>query len=215
MAWNSPAPLARVLEVIQRLQDAPLARVLDVGCGTGELLAALAARGAQAVGIELDEGLARAARLVAPGARIEARDAGAAPLPDGFDLVACLGASHAFGAGPGALTSAAVALAAAAKPGGYVLVGEGFQRQPLPAEYAAFLGEPNGIERTHAENVLELERHGLDVVHAITASEAEWDEFEWDFYRRRGQRVWRDAWLRSGRATMGFGVYLARRSPQP
>lgn len=112
-------------------------------------------------------------------------------------------------------------------PGGYVLIGEGFHASPVPAEYAAFLGTPSGLERSHLENMLAAEAAGFDCVHAITASPAEWDAFEWGFHRRRmvsaaqlsgdektGKeadiRRWRDGYLRWGREVMGFGLYLLR-----
>jgi ubiquinone/menaquinone biosynthesis C-methylase UbiE len=72
----------------------PRARVLEVGCGTGVLTAALAAAlpTAQITGIDLDERLLAAARERCPEARIrfERQDAAALPYTTrSFDLAIC------------------------------------------------------------------------------------------------------------------------------
>ncbi len=72
----------------------PRPRVLEVGCGTGVLTAALAAAlpDAQITAIDLDERLLAAARKRCPDARIrfERRDAAALPYPTrSFDLAIC------------------------------------------------------------------------------------------------------------------------------
>lgn len=65
-------------------------RVLDVGCGTGRLLAdlAIARPGLAAAGLDLAPGMCRAARAAAPGAAVTAGDAEALPFRAGaFELV--------------------------------------------------------------------------------------------------------------------------------
>ena len=83
---------ARVLALAG--EAAPRARaVLDVGCGTGRLLADLTAPGRarpglRAAGLDLAPGMCAAARAAAPAAAIAAGDAEALPFRDGaFDLV--------------------------------------------------------------------------------------------------------------------------------
>jgi malonyl-CoA O-methyltransferase len=70
---------------------APAARrVLDVGAGTGALLAALAAArpGLAPAAVDLAPGMCAAARAALPGARVAAADAEALPFQDAsFDLV--------------------------------------------------------------------------------------------------------------------------------
>ena len=77
-------------------------RVLDLGCGTGSLALALAERGCEVMGIDIDEGLLavakeKAARAAAGTAerlrfrRLDIRDAGDSLDARGFDLVLCLG----------------------------------------------------------------------------------------------------------------------------
>jgi SAM-dependent methyltransferase len=60
--------------------------VLDVGCGHGDLCAAAAARGAAPVGVDLAEGMVRAAREAHPELEFHRADAESLPFADGrFD----------------------------------------------------------------------------------------------------------------------------------
>lgn len=65
--------------------------VLDVGCGTGGLSGAIAARGGRAVGVDISETMIDAARDLHPDARFEVADAEDADLralaASGFDKV--------------------------------------------------------------------------------------------------------------------------------
>ena len=78
--------------IIERSGPAAGQRVLDVGCGTGTLLAKCAAAGAQVVGVDIAEGMAAAARRRVPEATVIVADAQTTDLPDEvpgapFDLV--------------------------------------------------------------------------------------------------------------------------------
>jgi SAM-dependent methyltransferase len=69
---------------------APGARVLDVACGTGVVARAAAARGAQAIGADLNEQMLEVARGSAPEIRWIEADATALPLADdAVDVVLC------------------------------------------------------------------------------------------------------------------------------
>ncbi len=66
--------------------------ILDIGCGTGDLLEEAATRGLRGIGVDLSAGmLAKAAERV-PGAQLLRADAAALPLPD----ASCDGAVSAF-----------------------------------------------------------------------------------------------------------------------
>lgn len=210
MAWNNPFSLDRVLQTIDLAGLPADARVLDVGCGTGELLEALAPRGHVLTGLDVDEPSIRAARARVPEATLLVQEAEAYQPEERFDLVCCIGATHAFGQGELALENALPALARWVKEDGWLLVGEGLHMAPIPAAYEAFLGGRAGIARTHRENVVTFEQADWDVQHAITASIEEWDAFEWAHYRLKRNREWRDGYLRWGRGVIGFGLYLAR-----
>jgi malonyl-CoA O-methyltransferase len=93
-AYDQRAELQR--EVAERAEHLALEavaaprRALDVGCGTGTLLGALAARlpGLAAAGVDLAPGMARLARARVPAAALAAADAEALPFRAGaFDLV--------------------------------------------------------------------------------------------------------------------------------
>jgi SAM-dependent methyltransferase len=61
-------------------------RVLDVGCGLGDLAAAAAARGASATGADLADGMLKAARARHPALELVLADGEALPFDDGsFD----------------------------------------------------------------------------------------------------------------------------------
>jgi SAM-dependent methyltransferase len=66
-------------------------RVLDLGCGAGRFVAALAAAGADAVGVEVAEAALERARAVAPGTDLRLLEPdGSIPLEHGsVDLVWC------------------------------------------------------------------------------------------------------------------------------
>jgi SAM-dependent methyltransferase len=71
----------------------PGARVLDVGCGSGDLLAHLAQRGFSAAGIDPAPGMVALARDRVPAADIRSGDAEDLPWPaDLFDLVTAVNA---------------------------------------------------------------------------------------------------------------------------
>ena len=138
----------------------------------------------------------------------------------------CVGSTHAFAAGADAYPAALRGLSRLVRPGGRVLLGEGYWKRPPSPEYVAFIGDPVGIYRDHAENVSLAESFGLVPLYATTSTSDEWDDFEWRHRMRveslarehpddpdvaarlARSRAWRDAYLRWGRAEMGFGFYL-------
>jgi SAM-dependent methyltransferase len=90
--WHLQSRMALVLQTIDRFA-APRGRVLDVGCGTGFLLEALAHRGFSGIGIDLSpESVAHSRRRLAElGAddRLRAEVGSAYEPPEGpFDLIA-------------------------------------------------------------------------------------------------------------------------------
>jgi SAM-dependent methyltransferase len=73
------------------------ARLLDVSCGTGSLLAAAQERGVASVGIDLSDQAVKLARRIAPGAEVTVGAGETLPFDDGsFDFVSCLGSLEHF-----------------------------------------------------------------------------------------------------------------------
>jgi SAM-dependent methyltransferase len=236
MLLNNPIGPARVERLIKEMSFEARHRVLDVGCGTGELLLRIVeTQGVEGLGVDRDEGKiaeAQAAarrRLPAGTVQFRAEDAAKLDLRERrYDRAICLGSTHAFGLGQGAYEYALAGLMQLVVPGGLILVGEPYWKQPPTPEYLSLLGEPVGIYRDHLENVLFAEERGLVPLYAAVSSDDEWDDFEWAHRRRHEEsaaaapktaqaredllrsRRWRDGYLRWGRSTMGFGCYVFR-----
>ncbi|MEU9827316.1 class I SAM-dependent methyltransferase [Micromonospora chersina] len=110
----------------------PGARILDAGCGTGRVAAALADRGHTVVGVDADPVLIDAARADHPGPRFLVADLAELDLaaqgePEPFDAAVVAGNVMAFVA-PGTERAVLTRIAAHIRPDGPVVVGFGTDR---------------------------------------------------------------------------------------
>lgn len=169
--WFSGSEEAFNRRALDMLDPRPGERVLEVGCGTGHTIAALAARGCRAYGVDLSLGMARAARSRLRRKKLLAdtclglADAARLPYaPACFDLAFCAFTLELFDTPeisavlnemrrvlrPGGRVGV-VALSLPERPGGMVRVYEWFHRalpavvdcRPIPT---AWLLRQNGFQ---------------------------------------------------------------------
>ena len=96
---QSMRPAAAYPMFLDLLQARPGARLLDVSCGSGFLLAAARERGGglEAVGMDLSDQAVRIAKKVAPSALLAVGTGEQLPFQSGtFDYVSCLGSLEHF-----------------------------------------------------------------------------------------------------------------------
>ena len=109
-------------------------RILDAGCGTGRVAAALAARGHDAAGVDADGTLVAAGREQYPGLPLEHRDLLDLTADDGpFELVVAAGNVLVY-VDPGTEAAVLRALASVLAPGGTAVLGFATDRAYTVAE---------------------------------------------------------------------------------
>ncbi len=150
-------------------------RVLDVGCGTGQLTAEIARRGARVLGIDSSPDMVQQARGNYPDLQFEVADASQFRAPEPFDAVFSNAALH-WMTKPEAV---AAAIAAALKPGGRFVAelgGKGNVGRLSRAAVAVIEELTHAPVRGHfglwyfpsvAEYATVLESHGLEVRYAL------------------------------------------------
>ena len=229
--WN-PCGVSHLQRYVEQLRLRDGSGILDIGCGRGHLLNLILSQ-YNACGIGIDsspyaiaEAARSAAHLIAAGRltlverAFEANDYAAAS----FDLVVCIGSTHASGGYVGLLKTARRLLRA----GGMLLVGEGYWKRAPSADYLAFLHATADEHGNHQDNQTTGISEGFDLLACSECSQEEWDAYE-EHYARNVEghvranphdadaqamleriRAWREAYLRWGRDTLGFGLYLFR-----
>ena len=234
--WNSPVGPRTFAHAIGWLDLGPDDTLLDVGCGVGEHLAlALERWPCRGVGVDPDgAALERArGRLAFAADRVRLQDRSMAEAELGAERLAaalCIGSSHAFGdmeVPESCLPACLETLAGLLQPSGWLLLGEAFWRRKPDAAYLETTGMQAAELRLESDLFALFARHGYEAVLSVRSSDTEWDLFEGASCARSeaaahaapddaaaqatwARKLWRDAYLRWGRTTMGFGTYLLR-----
>jgi SAM-dependent methyltransferase len=201
------------------------ARVLETGCGSGELLRRVLDRlgpGARGVGVDPDaEAIALARARLGDRAELVAARADEAALEPGVDVVVNVAASHAHGGWPAAVA----VLAGLARPGGWLLLGEGFwAREPSFAFLEALGGATPDELGDHDALLASVRDAGLEVVLERVARAEDWARYEETLAanaERAGdpesaayaRRIRSRRALPGGTTTLGFSLLVARRQP--
>ena len=157
-------------ELVQLLAPQAGERVLDVGCGTGQLTHAIAESGAATVGIDLSPAMIQEARQNCPELAFAVADAASLPFRDTFDAVFSNAALHWVRNAPAAVADISRAL----KRGGRFVAefgGRGNVARVTDAVYRALrdlgLSHPEELNPWHFPSVGEyaalLEQHAFEI----------------------------------------------------
>jgi SAM-dependent methyltransferase len=230
MAIMNPLAGATLDEAIDELRLAAGSRVLDLGCGKGEVLRRVVVQyDAHGVGVDLSPFALAQARAASMELRhgtlqlIEA-DALAYRADSPFDLVMTLGPGWEHDSFSALIRQLYPQVA----PGGLLLLADGFWRTEPSADYLALLGASRDEMGTHVGNVRAGIELGLTPLWAATATQRDWDRYEWRYLAAverwaaehpgdpqreaflERARAGRDRYLGGGRDQLGFGIYLFR-----
>lgn len=231
----NPISAAKIDRVLGLLELAPGSRALDIGAGKAHILARACNR-FDLAGVALERSPLMAAACRDTASRlwrgtIEVLESDAAPAcqasaPASFSLILCIGSSHALESVDRTLTTTHNLLA----PGGWLILGEGYWKREPSADFLTALGSTRDELGTHAQNIERLESANFTPRWACTASDDDWDEYEWRYSFNieshvernptdpdahamlKRSRDWRTISQRWGRDTLGFGLYLARKT---
>jgi SAM-dependent methyltransferase len=174
-----------VNRLLRRAGRQPAARILDLGCGEAAwALQALAhypdghADGVDICRHSLERAQATAAeRGLADRLTLHERDARGYAADGDYDLVLCVGATHAFDGFGQTLKSAGRHV----RPDGILMVGESYWQVPPTAEaLAALQAKPTDL--TDLATLVDVaEQTGWTPVYAHISDTAEWDNYEWSW----------------------------------
>ncbi|MGB1286373.1 MAG: class I SAM-dependent methyltransferase [Aggregatilineales bacterium] len=229
----SPLSPARLNQLISLLELEQGASVLDVGCSKAEMLIQMA-EGCQiqAIGVDIAEEFIRAAQENidnrVPGADISLHCMNIDDFEyddETFDVIICIGSTHLYGGFEDALTTLYPLL----RNGGYLIAGDVFWKAPPSTGYLKEVGIPAEALVHYPQHIYQAQAAAYTPLYALTSSPEEWDDYEWLTYRAielyvrnhledidvpemmEKCRTDRDRYLKWGRDTMGFGLYLLQK----
>jgi SAM-dependent methyltransferase len=228
--YYSPLSVAKAAALVALFRLQPSDRVLDIGCGRAQLLIEiLQAHPCQGVGVDRNEAFVALAQASAEASGVSRRLTIIARPPreaitdkNNFAAIVCMGSSQAIGSFAEALAWSYGML----RPGGVALFADGYWKRPPADDYLRVLGATADEMQTHAGNAELARSAGYRVLHTMTSSDDEWDEYEGRYCgaieryidanpddpdvdaMAKRIRPWHDAYLQWGRDTLGFGFYF-------
>ncbi len=230
----NPMHLGKMGELLEVLKLEAGARVVDIACGKGELLALLHERyGTNGCGVDISpyfigEARERMKRRTPGAEMVFIESAGAdwsASNSALWDCSCCVGAEWVFGGYRQTLE----ALKQMTKAGGWIIAGAPHWRQPPPQEYLDAADIPADTFQLHQENALLGEELGLSLCYSLLTNQDDWDLYQglmWqavETYSRENQddpdlaeirstvRRERDLYLGWERECVGWAIYAYRR----
>lgn len=220
--------------LLRRAGRESAARILDLGCGEAAwALQALAhhpdgvADGIDLSPFALERAAAAAAeRGLADRLTLHERDARNYPADGDYDVVLCIGSTHAFGGFEETVHAAGRHVSA----DGVLMIGEGFWAvPPTPAALAALDATP--ADYTDLAGLVDVAaKAGWVPVYAHVSDAAEWDDYEWSWTGSLSgwaldnpghpdvaevlavARDHRNGWLQGYRGVLGFVTVVLRRA---
>jgi SAM-dependent methyltransferase len=230
----NPVDQTRLERLYDLLELKPNARVIDFGCGKGEMLIRLAEKyDVKGLGIDKSPYCVREAekrkRQRVPQADLRFLEMGGAQCKpengESSDLAMCIGAAWIYGG----YRNTVRALAGMTKSSGFMMVGEPFWRTDPSQEYLQSEGLSADSFGTHHGNVTTGESEGLRLVYTLVGSQEDWDMTEglhWfaaaeyavahpedtdlkELLARDSKE--RESYLRWGRGILGWAIYLFRK----
>ncbi|MFD3486778.1 SAM-dependent methyltransferase [Streptomyces sp. NPDC058665] len=194
LTWNAPLSEEHARSLVEACTVPDGGRVVDLGCGWGELLLRIVdgVPGSTGDGVDSDPvAVARGQRLARErglDSRVAFHESSAdAWAGTGYDLAVSIGAVHAW---PGSTREALRALRTAVKPGGQVLFGDGFWTTRPTADALKGLGaEEDELVGSLDDLVRAAADAGFAPLRTTVADQREWDVFE-----SNGRAGWGERW---------------------
>ncbi|CAM3878889.1 class I SAM-dependent methyltransferase [Vibrio aquimaris] len=232
MKYNNPIKPSCIDNLLDNLWLNEDSLILDVGCGNGELIKKVLEKfNCQAVVIEIDElEIAKAKENLESyldNITFHTSAFKDVELPKGvFDACFSLGSTQAFGDGSEAIDNALSEMKSLIVANGVILLGEGYWRKEPDKEYLLATGIDPFELRSNLQNIEAGKQLDLECIYVVHSSYQDWDTFESSFWmaserellldpdnvelldKVNTRRNWKDAYLKWGRETMGFALYL-------
>jgi ubiquinone/menaquinone biosynthesis C-methylase UbiE len=232
-AFYSPVNPTKIDNVIELLSLTSSDKVIDIGAGKGEILLRIIEKySSNGFAIEQCSEFAEQLKVNAKNRgilnkiEVNKQDANLAikTLKQEFNVGICIGSSHALGGYHKTIES----ITKIVVKGGYIVLGELYWKKKPHEEYLDFFGGEEKDILSHSENIFKAQEFGLIPLWSSVSNEDDWDSYEWlysksieDFCYNNPEdpdcpqmleriRSWREMYLKFGRETLGFGIYLFR-----